>query len=339
MTETTASTKTAEEDGGHVVSHDIIEDLGRRAVPDFDPELSARARRFHGAFEPIAASVYFAAEVHEAFEKIGFGPGVTDEDPKTTMTLPDLPAYYCSRAGCMGQVPGEVVVAAFGVFSPRLIIPNVEKGWATASREDILDARLRGQERNLERILGDQPDLARATELMRRDADAGSYGGRFLFAGLSSLPEPESPWGSFWRQTDRVREYRGDSHIAVWCAAGLDPIEAGLLTEIYYEMPSKRYHHGRGWTTAALEAGLERLRSRGIVEGDPPKFTEAGRLLREAIEINTDRQCRPMIEALGDEYEELLSIIEPWAGAIVASPGGYPTDIEQLSAAWGRIYE
>jgi hypothetical protein len=325
------------DDARHVVSHDVSQELGHRAVADFDPKLSAKARRFHGAFEPIAASVYFAAEVHEEFERLGFGPGVTDDDPKTTMTLPDPAAYYCSRAGCMGKVAPEVVVAAFGVFSPRLIIPNVERGWATASLGDILAARLQGEERALPRILGDAQGVARATELMRRAADAGTLGGRFLYAGLSSLPEAASPWGRFWRQTDRVREYRGDSHIAVWCSAGLDPVEAGLLTEIYYTMPSKRYHYGRGWTTDELDAGLARLRARGIVVGDPPAFTDAGRVLREAIEIDTDRQCRPMIDALGEDYEELLSLIEPWAAAIVASPGGYPTDVEQLSAGWGRV--
>src|SRR5215216_6076604 len=100
------------------------------AVPE--GELSRVARRLRDNLEPLASNVYFAPEVHAAFEELGFGPGTVDED---CLTLPDLAAYYCSRAGCMGQVPGEVEVAAFGVFNPDLIIPEVERGWKTADRD------------------------------------------------------------------------------------------------------------------------------------------------------------------------------------------------------------
>jgi hypothetical protein len=342
MSDTTSATESATaseahngDDGGHVVSRKPV-GFGLEGVADFDHELSAKARRFHGAFEPIAANVYFAPEVHEEFEKIGFGPGITDDLPQTKMTLPDLSAYYCSRAGCMGQVPGYVVVAAFGVFNPDLIVPYVEKGWQIASHADIMAARERGATRSLENIIGNPPELPRATELLQRAALAGSAGGRFLYAGLRSMGFPSTPWGALWRSADMVREFRGDSHIAAWCAAGLDPVEAGLMTEIYYEMPTKRYHHGRGWTHADLDAGLERLRHRGLITEEPVAFTDAGRTLRERIEVDTDRQQRPLIEALGDDYEELLSILEPWAGAIVEA-GGFPTAIDQLAAAWGSL--
>ena len=50
------------------------------------------------------------------------------------LTIAEPSGYYCSRAACMGQVPGEVVVAAFGVFNPALIIPAVERGWSIATR-------------------------------------------------------------------------------------------------------------------------------------------------------------------------------------------------------------
>ena len=47
-------------------------------------------------------------------------------------------------------------------------------------------------------------------------------------------------WGRLWRAADIVREYRGDSHITAWVGAGLDPVEAGLMTEICYQMPIRR---------------------------------------------------------------------------------------------------
>ena len=166
-------------------------------------ELSAKARDLRDNLEPLSSNVYFAPEVHAAFQELGFGPGTGDEG---CLTLPDLAAYYCSRAGCMGQVPGEVVVAAFGVFNPALIIPEVERGWAIADRDAILAARLRGATASLERMLGEQPGVDRATELLRRAGDAGPLGGRFLFAGLRSLEWPDTAWGRAWRAANTVRE-------------------------------------------------------------------------------------------------------------------------------------
>lgn len=283
--------------------------------------------------EPVASCVYFAPEVHAAFQAIGFGPGIGDEG---CVTAPDLPAYYCSRAGCMGQVPGEVVVAAFGVFNPDLIVPAVTQGWRTAGRDLVLAARLEGTTAFLARVLGDDPGIERATELLRRAGEAGPFGGRFLYAGLRSLPWPDTPHGRLWRAADIVREYRGDSHIAAWAAAGLDPVEAGLLTEVYYRMPSKRYHAGRGWTDAQLDAGLERLRARGIVEGHPVQFTDEGRAVREAVEGATDAQMVPVLDALGPDLDELVDLLAPWAATIVQA-GGFPATVTQLPERWGRL--
>lgn len=291
-----------------------------------------RAQRLR-VLEPVASCVYFAPEVHAAFEAIGFGGGVAEEG---CVTAPDLPAYYCSRAGCMGQVPGEVVVAAFGVFSPALIVPNVTQGWQTAGRDAVLAARLAGASAFLARILGDDPGIGRATELLRRAGEAADLGGRFLYAGLHSLPWPDTPHGALWRAADIVREYRGDSHIAAWAAAGLDPVEAGLLTEVYYRMPSKRYHAGRGWTDAELDAGLARLRDRGLLTGDPVRFTDEGRAVRESIEAATDAQMAPMLAALGDDLDELVTLLAPWAATIVQA-GGFPATITQLPERWGRL--
>lgn len=298
-------------------------------------ELSERARRLRNALEPLASNVYFAPDVHAEFEDLGFGPGVGGDG---YVTLAELSGYYCSRAGCMGQVPGEVVVAAFGVFNPELIIPAVERGWSIAGVDEVLAARERGATASLRRILGMPPEMAWATDVLQRAAAAGSTGGRFLYAGLRSLGIPSTPWGAAWRAVDTVREHRGDSHIAAWLAAGLDPVEAGLLTEVYYGMPSKYYHRGRGWTDRQLDAGLDRLCAAGIIEGDPPSLTADGMTLREGIEVATDRQQRPILEAIGDDFERLVSTLEPWAGAIVAD-GGFPAAITELPPTWGLLPE
>jgi hypothetical protein len=51
-------------------------------------------------------------------------------------------------------------------------------------------------------------------------------------------------------------------------------------------------------------------------------FTADGRAAREAVEQATDRHCRPIVEAIGDDMEELLGILQPWGRAIRAA-GGY----------------
>jgi hypothetical protein len=299
-----------------------------------DATLSETARRLRNAVEPIAANVYFSPEVHAAFEAIGFGPGVTAPG---CLTLPDLPAYYTSRAGCMGQVPGPVVVAAFGVFNPAVIVPNVEVGWGIADRDAVLAARQRGAVATLTRILGDAPDgIDRAIELLYGAAVAADDAGHFLFAGLRSLGLPDAPIGALWRAADLVREHRGDSHIVAWNAAGLDPVEASLMMELYAGIRLKTYSYSRGWTTDDLDEGIERLRSRSFVAGAPVALTDTGRLWRDEIELATDHQERRIVEALIGSIDELLAIIEPYAGAIVAA-GGYPTSTAQLPPQWGRL--
>ncbi|RZT86661.1 hypothetical protein EV383_3558 [Pseudonocardia sediminis] len=296
-----------------------------------DDVLSRRARALHAAVEPVAALVYFAPEVHTEFERIGFGPGVTEPG---CLTLPDLAGYFCSRAGCVGQVPGEVVVSVFGVFDPAVVIPETERGWATASHADIMAARERGATAALERILGGD-DPTRATELLLRAARAGRATGRPLFAGLRALGLPDTPWGEMWRAADMVREHRGDCHIAAWTAAGLDPVEAGLLTEVYAGMPRRRYQMTRGWTEQAIADGVDRLVGRGLLTGDGTGFTDAGASLRESLETATDVQQEPLLDALGDDLDELLGYLRPWAAAIVEA-GVYPSSIEQLPPTWGR---
>ena len=81
---------------------------------------------------------------------------------------------------------------------------------------------------------------------------------------------------------------------------------------------------------AEIDAGIERLRSRGLLDGDD--LTDAGRALREGIEVATDAGDRAVLEALGDDVDELVGLLRPWAKAVVAA-GGYPMDPSNLGDA------
>ena len=217
----------------------------------------------------------------------------------------------------MGQVPGEVVAAAFGVFNPAVVIPLVGLGWGLTDAGTLCDARTDGAVGQLRRILGASPDgVARANELLARGR-APPARGQAAVRGQASLGLPGEPLADAWRRADMLREYRGDAHIAAWTTAGLDATETGF-TELYWGLPLRTYIRTRAWSDADLDAAEARLVDRGLVDGGA--LTDRGRAEREAVEVATDRQCRPIVEALGDDVDELLGV----PGALGAGHPGRP---------------
>jgi hypothetical protein len=269
--------------------------------------------------EPIVAQVYFSPECHRAYEALGFDGSSGARDG---VELPDGPAYFTSRGSLLGQVRGSVVAAAFGVFNPEVVVPCVELGWQRTDAATICAARTEGGVAQLRRIVGDDPHgLDRANELLARAVEPLRPEGRTLFAGLCALGVPDDPLTALWRRGDMLREYRGDSHIAAWVSAGLDATEIGLLTELYWGLALRSYARTRAWTAEQFDAATERLEAKGwIADGG---FTAAGRELRERIELDTDVQVQPAIDALGDDVDELLGILTPW-GVAIRDAKGYP---------------
>ncbi|HZA76151.1 MAG TPA: hypothetical protein VE623_07135 [Acidimicrobiales bacterium] len=298
-----------------------------------DEALSRRARRLAATIEPFVGQVYFSPECHAEYAALGFGPS-----PGTVadgVQLPDGPAYFCSRGSALGQAPGELVAAAFAVFNPTVVVAGVAAGWALTDAATIATARVRGATAQLVRVLGEAPaGLARATELLARATEPLRVEGRPLYAGLRSRGVPGHPLGDAWRLADLLREFRGDAHTAAWTTAGFDAVEIGLLTELYWGLPMRSYIRSRAWSSGELDQGTERLRRRGLLDGD--RFSERGRDEREAVEAATDRQLRPAIEALGDDLDELVGIVQPWSTAIRDARGYLPFGPHDLGGARPR---
>jgi hypothetical protein len=272
------------------------------------------SRRLRDLIEPIAANVYFAPEAQDEYKKLG---------------LSWIPSYFTSRGACMGQVPGEVVVMAFGVFEPNMVVNAVTEGWSKTDRDSILAARENGAVASLRNLLGDEPaGRERATELLKRAGEAATVEGRALSAGLHSLGFPGDPIGDFWRAADLLREHRGDSHTCAWVAAGVAPVEITLMTELWWKMPLNTYVRTRGWNEEAITGGIASLEAKGYIKNG--EFTPEGEAVRASIESATDEGERSVVEALGDDADELFAILEPMAKAIVAA-GGYPSDPSQLT--------
>ncbi len=294
--------------------------------------MTAPARKLGSILEPIVAQVYFAPECHGAYEALGFDASAREA---AGVALPDGPAYFTSRGSLLGQVHGTVVAAAFGVFNPEVVVPCVELGWQRTDAATICAARTDGAIAHLRRILGDEPaGLDRANELLARAVEPLRPEGRALFAGLCALGIPDEPLTALWRRGDMLREYRGDSHIAAWVSAGVDATEIGLLTELYWGLPLRSYARTRAWTAEQFDAATERLESRGLIADGA--FTPAGRELREGIEADTDLQCAPVIDALGDDIDELIAILAPWGVAIRDAKGYPPSGPHDLASATAR---
>ena len=60
-----------------------------------------------------------------------------------------------------------------------------------------------------------------------------------------------------------------------------------------------------------------------------------GALEREAVEVATDRQMAAAIDALGDDFDELIEIMTPW-GATIREVRGYlpggPHELAKMAA-------
>ena len=282
-------------------------------------ESSVRARRLASAIEPFAGQVYFSPECHQLYADLGFSGS-----PATLggVAMPDGAAYFCSRGSILGQAPGELIASAFAVFNPAAVVPAVTTGWSITDAATIEQARTDGAVAQLTRVLGaEPPGVERLRDILERASESLHVEGKPLYAGLMALDVPASALGAAWRFADRLREYRGDAHTSAWTSAGFDAIEIGLLTELYWGLPLKTYVRSRAWSDDELDAGIHRLEERGLVAGQ--QFTDVGQRDREAVELSTDLQCRPIIASLGDEFDEVLAVLEPM-GRAIRDQGGYP---------------
>lgn len=283
-----------------------------------EPDGSHKARRLGAALEPLVGQVYFSPECHANYVALGFDPSPGDA---SGVALPDGPAYFASRGSLLGQVPGEVIAAAFGVFNPDVVVPYVRTAWSRTDAPTIRAARADGAVAQLGRLIGHRPDgVDRAATLLAQGASALPISGRPMAAGIRSLDVPDDPLSAMWHHGDFLREYRGDCHNAAWVAAGLTATQIGMLTELYWGLPLRSYSRTRGWTAEQFDEAAADLRERGLLDGDG--LSASGREQREHLEDQTDRQMAPALDALGDDVAELFEILEPW-GATVRAGRGY----------------
>jgi GNAT superfamily N-acetyltransferase len=269
------------------------------------------ARKMHRTLEAYHGMIYFVPEARAEYERLGLA---RDQFFK---------GYFASRAAAMGAVPGEVVVATFFNFHPDLVRAAVPSCWELASPAEWQQARRRGADAALRRMLGEaleSPDMDEASSLARSATSFCSPAGRALFAGHLALDWPAEPHMELWHAITLLREYRGDGHISALVTAGITPTEALVLHDATGMLPTGVLQQTRSWSDDEWEAARVSLRKRGWMAGG--ELNDTGREVRDAIERQTDELAMAPWEALGESNcHRLRELVRPLSKAIVAGAG------------------
>jgi hypothetical protein len=265
------------------------------------PHREPVARRMFQLTEPISLVNFFSPEPNDAMEALGFR-GYWD-------------GYFAGRSAPLGRVPAEVVHAAFYNFADGEVARHIPKVWQRTTPEAAHAARQQGCVAALRKILGDlveSPGLSRAADLLAQASTSAPTVGRVMYAGLRSLPMPQEPVARLWYAANKLREHRGDGHIAALVAEQIGGTEAHVLSAvdagIYPAESFGRIHH---LPKARLAEVMDGLRHRGLLDA-AGRFTDAGRATKDRIESLTDALAEPPYDALtSPELDELITSLSP----------------------------
>ena len=253
-------------------------------------------------YEPIHAVTYFAPEARAATDRLGLKGGWM--------------GYFAGRAAPMGPVSADVVIATFFNFHPDMVRRSIPDAWHLAEPDAIIEARQKAVDRALHRLLPDligSSEIAEAASLARRAAEAGEPYGRPLYAANSALEWPEEPHLVLWNAATRLREHRGDGHVASLVAAGLDGCEAHVTVAALGTVPGEMQRKYRWWSEEEWKAAEHRLWERGWLELDGT-LSVHGHAERSRLETATDRLAMGPWEQLGpDSTKRLFELLLPIA--------------------------
>lgn len=283
---------------------------GAEAGPTLD---SSPARRFRDAIEPIAMHSVWSRTTNEAQAALG---------------LDFMTGYVMGRASLMGQPEPGVVAAAFAVFEPAMVQGAYEAARGLCDRDELWATRTKATTASLTEVL-DGADVTAVADALQAAVSSASLVGRPLFAGLVGQEWPSDPVGRLWRACELAREHRGDSHVAVCVANGLDPIEMNILTEIWVGMPIGSYTATRGWSPEDIAATVERMREKDWLEGDG--LSQEGAAFRGAIEEDTDMLTQSIIDSLGDSFDDVVGSLEAWSQLCINAKA-FPPDVFKRAA-------
>ncbi|MEU2584083.1 hypothetical protein ABZ612_14190 [Streptomyces avermitilis] len=262
------------------------------------------ARAAWRRLEPVHGMIYFVPEGRRRYAHLGLRPRA---------------GYFTSRSAAFGRASAELIISTFYNFNPACVRQAIDGAWDTTTPQQVLDARYAAAGEALRRAgIHELPTLDEVLALARRAAEAACEHpqGRPLFAAHAALPWPEEPVLRLWHAQTLLREFRGDGHVACLLSEGVGGLEALILHAATGEVPVDFLKASRAWPEEEWAATQERLRKRGLLDGDA--LSSEGELLRRHIEDRTDRLALPAYAALGDAgRERLAELASPFGRAVV----------------------
>jgi hypothetical protein len=208
-----------------------------------------------------------------------FGPGIA-------AGFSGLDFYFCGRAGAMGDVDPDVVVASIALLGPEATRSNWEAGREIMPPRQAAELFAEACAEHGRRTLPDDVDLAGLVELAGRVIAAADCSGLPLFAAWRTMPVPDDARGAAAHQLNVLREFRGGAHAAAVISHGLRPVEASLVLG--------------GTRNAAFLGHLEPY----------PEVTDEMKVAREAAERSTTTIVAPAFAALSDaERERFVELV------------------------------
>jgi hypothetical protein len=229
-------------------------------------------RAFWQAIEIIHDVVYFASDTKQRYEAIGLKGYWM--------------GYFASRSAALGTPSPQLVIALFHGFAPRMVHRALPDAWSMASRDDVLATRYDLARDALAPGLANT-DIERLAKELTAIWTSLDFAGKGLAAAHASLPVPDDPVGRLWHAATILREYRGDCHVAILTAAGLDGAAANALA-VADGRGAPNQREMRGWTEDEWAEAYERLRRRAWTD-EFATITDSGRAARAQIEDATDR--------------------------------------------------
>lgn len=116
--------------------HRLLEEA---ALTTFEP---SAGRRCHSVVNPVHSCVYFAPERQDELAALGLERGAM--------------AYFADRAAPLGAVGAGTVSATFYNFNHEHVERFIPAAWSIATPEAVLAARLRGADKVLRRLFGEE---------------------------------------------------------------------------------------------------------------------------------------------------------------------------------------
>lgn len=266
----------------------------------------ALARRFFDRYEPVHGITYFAPGVRTVLDDMGF--------------VGFWRGYFAGRSAPLGQVPAQVVTAVFYNFSTERVTKAVPAIWDVATPGEMVRARLDTAVAALRGygLTDDSAGVAEAAELAGLAARTAPLDGRPLFAANRALPWPDSPLASLWHAATLLREHRGDGHVAVLVSEGISGRESNVFHVAAGAVPPDFIKRSRDYSDEEWDSCVESLSDRGLLTR-ACTLTDAGRALKDHVELRTDTLALGALDALDDAaVERLFQALTPITRQVIA---------------------